>query len=58
MASKRFSAKYFYVRGPGVANFADIIETVTVFIKSQDSKKVTKTGNYVPECKLHLYFLI
>ena len=50
----------FISRRPRVVIFADIIEIVTIFIKTifKDSKKVKRIGNYVSKCNLYLYFLI
>ena len=41
-----FISKYLYF------NFADIIETITVFIETtfKDSKRVTRIKNYVLKC--------
>ena len=43
-----------------VANFADIVKIVTMFIKKicKDSIKVEWIRNYVLKCNLYLYFLI
>ena len=48
------------LRRPGVANFADIIKIVTMFIKKifRDSKKFKRIRNYVPKCNLYLIFLL
>ena len=47
-----FISKYLY--------FKKTIKTVTKFIQTilKDAKKVKRIRNYVPECNLHLYFLI
>ena len=39
---------------PRVANFADIIKTATMFIKTtfKDSEKVKRIRNYVLKCNL------
>ena len=44
----------------GVAIFADIINIVTMFIKTifKDLIKVKRIRNYVSKCSLYLYFLI
>ena len=51
---------YFILRRFRVANFADIIKIMNIFIKTvfKDSKKVKRIRNYVPKCNLYLYFLI
>ena len=43
-----------------VANFADIIKTATMFIRTtfKDSEKVKAIRNYVLKYNLYLYFLI
>ena len=48
------------LRRPRVANIAEIIKIVTVFIKKiiEDSKRVERIRNYIPKCNLYLYFLI
>ena len=50
----------FILRRPRVVIFADIIKTVTIFIKIifKYSKKAKRIRNYVPKCNLYLYFLI
>ena len=55
-----FFQKSFISRKSGVDIFADIIKTVTMFIKKilKDSRKVRKIGNYVSKWNLYLYFLI
>ena len=55
-----FISKYFVLRKPRVAIFADIITFTTIFIKEifKDSKQVKGTRNYVSICNLYLYFLI
>ena len=52
-----YVSKYLWL---GVANFADIIKIITIFIKIvfEDSKNVKRIRNYVPKCNLYLYFLI
>ena len=49
-----------FLRTPGVAIFADIIENVIIFIKKifKDSSKVKRIRNYVSKCNKDLYFLI
>ena len=46
-----FISKYIISRRPSVANFADTIKIVTIFIKAifKDSKKVARIRNYVPK---------
>ena len=48
------------LRRPRVANIAEIIKIVTVFIKKiiEDSKRVERIRNYIPKCNLYFYFLI
>ena len=48
------------IRRLRAANFADIIETVTVFIKKnfKDSKKVKRIRNFVLKSNLYQYFFI
>ena len=55
-----FISKYLISRRSSVANFADTIKIVTIFIKAifKDSKKVTRIRNYVPKYNQYLYFLI
>ena len=55
-----FFQKTFILKRPGVAIFADIIKTVTTFIKTilKDSRKVRRIRNYVSKWNLYLYFLI
>ena len=55
-----FFSKTFILRNPGVAIFADIIKTVTMFIKTilKDSKKVNRIRNYLSKWNLYLYFLL
>ena len=50
----------FILRRPGVANFAEIIKIVTMFIKKffKDPKEVNRIRNYIPKCNLYLYSLI
>ena len=52
--------KNFILRPPEVAIFADIIKTLTTFIKTvlKDSRKVRRIRSYVSEWNLYLYFLI
>ena len=52
-----YVSKYLWL---GVANFADIIKIITIFIKIvfEDSKNVKRIRNYVSKCDLYLYFLI
>ena len=52
--------KNFILRPPEVAIFADIIKTLTTFIKTvlKDSRKVRRIRSYVSEWNLCLYFLI
>ena len=54
------SKKNVILRRPGAAIFPDIINTVTIFIKTifKDSVKVKRTRHYVSKCKLCLYFWI
>ena len=60
MTSKPLFQNNCILRRTGVANFANIIKIVTVFIKRifKDSKNVKRTRNYVPKCSLYLYFLL
>ena len=46
---RNYDAIAFILRRPTVANFADIIITATMFIKTtfKDSKKVKRITNYV-----------
>ena len=55
-----FISKYFFLRKPGVAIFADSIKIVTMFIKTiiKDSRKVKRIRNYISKFNLYLYFLI
>ena len=55
-----FISKYLYFKKTVVANFADIIKIVAMFIKTifKDSRKVKRIRNYVSKCNLYLYFLI
>ena len=55
-----FFSKTFILRNPGVAIFADIIKTVTMFIKTilKDSKKANRIRNYLSKWNLYLYFLL
>ena len=59
---RNYDVNAFILKGPQVANFANIIKIVTMFIKtiSKDSGKVLKIRNYVnavSKCNLYLYFL-
>ena len=47
----------FILRRPGIAIFAEIIKTVTMFIKSicKDSKLVKKIRNYISKCNICIY---
>ena len=51
---------FFILRRPRVASLADIIKSVTMFIKAifKDSKKVKRIRNYVSSGSLFLYYLI
>ena len=40
-------SKYFILRRPRVASYADIINIATIFVKNKDSKKVERMRNYV-----------
>ena len=44
----------------GIALFADIIKTVTMFVKTilKDSRKVRRIRNHISKWNLYLYFLI
>ena len=55
-----FISKYLYFKKTGVAIFADIIKTLTIFFITifKDSRKVKMNRNYVSKCNLYLYFLI
>ena len=56
-----FVSKYrCFKKAPGVAIFAGIIKTLTIFIKAffKDSRKVKKISNYLSKCNLYLYLLI
>ena len=55
-----FFSKIFILRRPEVANFADIIITLTTFIKTilKDSRIVRKVTSYVSEWNPYLYFLM
>ena len=55
-----YISKYFILRRPRVATFANIIKVVTMFIKAifRYPKKVKRIINYVSKCNLYLYFLI
>ena len=48
------------LRRPGVLIFADIIKTVTIFIKknNKDSKKVKRIRNDVSKSNLYVYSLM
>ena len=50
-----FISKYFLLRRPRVANFADI-KIATMFIKTtfKGSKKVKRIRNYVLKCNLYV----
>ena len=50
----------FILRRPEAAIFADIIKTLTTFIKTipKDSRKVRRIISYVSEWNLYLYLLI
>ena len=52
--------KIFILRRPGVAIFADIINTLIMFIKKilKDSRKFRIIRNYGSKWNLYLYFLI
>ena len=49
----------FILRRPRVANFADIIKIIIIFIKTifKDLKKVNRITNCAPKCNLYLYYL-
>ena len=53
-------SKKIILRRPGVAIFAEIVEILTIFIKTilTDSKKFKRIRNYVSKWNLYLYFLI
>ena len=55
-----FISKYLYFKKAGVANFADIIKIITMFIIVifKGSRKVKRIKNYVSKCNLYIYFLI
>ena len=55
-----FISKNFILRKIRVANFADIIKIVAMFIKTnfEDSNKVRRIRNNILKCNLNLYFLI
>ena len=48
------------IRRTRVAIFADIIKTVTIFLKAiiKNLRKVKRNRNYVSKSNLHLYFLM
>ena len=54
MMSKPLFLNIFISRRPGIANFADIIKILTMFIKKvfKDSKKVKRFRSYEPKCSL------
>ena len=60
MTSEPLFKKTFVLVKPGVTIFCDIIKTVIIFIKTiiEDSRKVKRIRNYVPERNLYLCFLI
>ena len=53
-------SKYLFLRRSGVVIFADIIKTVTMFIKAitKDLRKVKRIRNYVSKYNLYVYFLM
>ena len=54
-----FISKYLILRRSRVTIFADIIKTVTMFIKKifKDSENVKRIRNYKSKCNICLYFL-
>ena len=60
MTSKRLFKKTFHLRRSRVANFFDIIEIATIFIKKtfKESNKFKRIINYVLKGNLYLYSLI
>ena len=60
MTSQPLFQNAFILRRPGVAIFVDIIEIVTIFIKTkfEDSRKIKRIRNYASKFNLYLYFLI
>ena len=60
MTSEHFFQKNFILIRSGVANFADIIKIVIMFINAilKDSKKVRRIRNMYLNVNLYLYFLI
>ena len=53
-------SKKIILRRPEVVIFADIMKSLTIFIKTilKDSKKVKRIRNYVSKWNLYPYFLI
>ena len=60
MTSKHLFLNVFILRRPGVANFADIIKILTMFIKKifKDIKNAKRFRYYIPKYNLYLHFLI
>ena len=60
MTSETLFQVTIILRNPRVANFADIIKIVIIFIKTtfKESKKVKKIRNYALKCNPHLNFSI
>ena len=52
--------KYPYFKKAGVVIFANIINIVTMFIKTirKDSRKVERIRNYLSSSNLYVYFLM
>ena len=55
-----FFQQIFILKRPGVAVFADVIKTVTMFIKTilKDSRNFRRNRNYISKTNLYMYFLI
>ena len=55
-----FTSSYIYLKTPRVANFADIIKIVTIFIWTtfKDWKKLKELENYALKSNLYLYFFV
>ena len=55
-----FTSKYFYLKKALEPVFADVIKSVTFFVKKifKDSRKIKRIRNFVSECNLYMYFLI
>ena len=60
ITSKSLFQNTFNIRKAAVANLAEIIKILTIFIKTnfKDSEKVKRIRNYVLKWNLYLYFLI